>query len=58
MKHDVEVTECHRANGKPMPCANGEERAARKKATRKRAMDKAREKRVAAREANRSNVNR
>ena len=49
MKHNVEITERYLASGKPMPAANEAERVARAKAARKRAVDKARVKRQAAR---------
>ena len=51
MKHNVYVIERHRENGKPLPPATEEERVARAKASRKRAVDKARVKRVAERGA-------
>ncbi len=35
-KYNVELVERHRANGKPLPCPNEEERLARQKAARKR----------------------
>lgn len=49
-KHNVAITEQRlelAASGKPMPAANAEEREARRKAARKRAVDKARETRQA-----------
>lgn len=51
-KHNVAVMEQRRelvAKGMPLPAANQEEREARRKASRKRGVDKAREKRQAAR---------
>ena len=51
-RHNVAIMEQQRgwaAEGRPLPCASGEERIARFKAPRKRGVDKAREKRRAAR---------
>lgn len=51
-KHNVAIMEQRRewaAIGRPLPCANEEEREARRKAARKRSVDKAREKRRAVR---------
>jgi hypothetical protein len=48
-RHNIGIIEQRLESGKPAPCANEEERVARAKAARKRAVDKAREKRQAAR---------
>ena len=58
-KHNVAITEQRlewAAAGRSLPAENAEEREARKKAARKRGVDKAREKRQAAREHVKSNT--